>query len=165
MQKYLKDYLYIVEEEKIKTPEFIGEYRKIADNNFQGFKPLDFTDSKNVSKINTGAGTLEVYQIRGNGATAFGAIDHDLGLKDPVCFLSFLEAGKNILIAKNAYTKPGFQKKGIASELFWLINKRFKNAIISESGKLYEINSSHYDKSIRPGGLIQPYRYMCDEED
>jgi len=135
MPKYLKDYLYIVEENIIEeeTPQFIGEYQKIADNNFLGFKTLDFTGAPNVGHINTGVGTLDVYQIRSGNETAFGAIDQNLGLKDPVCFLGFLEKGPKILIAKNAYTKNGYQKKGIASELFLLINQGFKNKIISDT--------------------------------
>jgi len=108
--------------------EIIGEYQKVPP---QQFRNLDFSDGKRVGKISTKVGLFQVWVLENDIQIAYGVIDSDP--KNPIAVLGFRKFGDDVLMCKNAYTSPSFQRQGIVSELMYFVNKIIGNRILSDT--------------------------------
>jgi len=114
----------------------LEEYIKIPD---PGFLPFDMSKGEKIGLIGTSAGPFGVWVFDTEFEIIFGAVKYKPGQdysddsQHPVCNLGFLHYGNKLLIAKNAWTEPKYQNKGIATSLMHFINKVQKYKILSDT--------------------------------
>lgn len=98
----------------------------------QTFTSQDFSAGEKVGVVRTGMGLLDIWKLEAAHEIAYGAIGQT-GPADPFGQLVFQEMSGGALIARNAWTKPGCEGKGIQSELFLFVNKVEQKKILSDS--------------------------------
>jgi hypothetical protein len=97
------------------------------------FNMPDLSSGKHIGTIPSwGMGPFEVWKIISDEQVIFGAVKSEIGAAKPVCIIGF-RIVPVALIAKNALTDDNYQKKGIASELMFFVNKVAKS--VSENAK------------------------------
>lgn len=112
---------------------FLNEYIIVPEQTFR----FPMVDTIYVGRVQYKNGILLLHKHETIEEIAFIAnipdysIDSSNPKLTPVAYLGFLKY-QGVLMAKNAYTLPTFQKKGILSEMFYFVNKIDKHPIISD---------------------------------
>jgi hypothetical protein len=112
----------------------IDEYQSIS---AMPLSNIDCSSGKFVGRIGIKAlsSQLEIWKLDEDSEIVFGAIDPSINPSDPVGYLGFstMSGSKDILIARAAFIKPAYRRKGIQSELFQFVNKVEGFKILSDT--------------------------------